>query len=253
MDASGRSILMGLLAVAARPLTAPQLIRLAAPLGLTASNLKSHLTRLVADGALQRKGPSRRAGYRPSRAQASVMDGIRARLQDESRERWDGSWLVMVIRSPRRRGPRSRLRASLWFDGWRPLAEETVVRPAWPRRWAQDSARRHAGYCVRGAVVAGAMDPAVLYDLEGLDRDARLLAAWIRRHSADAGSSREAFVLRMEVGGRVARFIGHDPRLPPAIWGQRRGLRNLAAAFRRFESRVGPPAARFLESAIDGR
>src|SRR6185503_19863893 len=70
IDASGRSILMGLLAGAARPLTAPQLIRLAAPLGLCASNLKSHLTRLVADGALRRKGPSRRAVYLPSRFQA---------------------------------------------------------------------------------------------------------------------------------------------------------------------------------------
>ena len=160
---------------------------------------------------------------------------------------------MLAFRSPSQRGPRSRLRASLWFDGWRPVAEEAVVRPAWPRRWAQDSARRHAGYCVRGASVAGEMDPAVLYDLDGLDRDARLLAAWIRRRTAGTGTSREAFVLRMEVGGRVARFISHDPRLPPAIWGRRRGLRDLAAAFRRFESRVGPQASRFFEWAIDGR
>ena len=253
MDASGRSILLGLLAVADRPLSAPQLIRLAAPLGVSASNVKSHLSRLVAAGALRRTGPSRRAEYRPSRVQESVMDGIRARLRGTSRERWDGTWLVLVFRSPPRRGARNRLRASLWFDGWRPVADEAVVRPAWPRAWAEGSARRHAGFWVRGRVAGGPVNPAGLYDLKGLDLEARRMAAWIRRRTAAAASSRKAFACRMEVGGRVARFIGHDPRLPPEVWGRRRGLRDLAAAFRRFESRVGPPARRFMESAIDGR
>ena len=38
-------------------LTAAQLIRLAKPLGVSATNVKSHLTRMVADGILEREGP----------------------------------------------------------------------------------------------------------------------------------------------------------------------------------------------------
>jgi hypothetical protein len=57
----------------------------------------------------------------------------------------------------------------------------------------------------------------------------------------------------LDVGGRVARLIAHDPRLPPTIWASRTGLRDLVRAHRRFETCVGSLAQRFLNDVLEGR
>jgi hypothetical protein len=40
------------------------------------------------------------------------------------------------------------------------------------------------------------------------------------------------------------------PRLPPALWGDRNGIRELVRAFHRFEARIAPKAQRFLDEVI---
>jgi DNA-binding transcriptional regulator PaaX len=92
-----------------------------------------------------------------------------------------------------------------------------------------------------------------LYDLDWLDSEARRLAAWIGRRCISAKSAQSAFVERMKVGGRAAQLIGHDPQLPPAIWGKRRGMHEMVDAFRRFEDRVAQQAQEFMDENIDGR
>ena len=52
MKDSTRSLLFGVFVLAGKPLTAAEVIRLVGPLGVSATNAKSHLTRLVAEGAL---------------------------------------------------------------------------------------------------------------------------------------------------------------------------------------------------------
>jgi DNA-binding transcriptional regulator PaaX len=47
-------------------------------------------------------------------------------------------------------------------------------------------------------------------------------------------------------------LIGHDPRLPMAVWGSHRsGMRDLVKAFHRFEKRVGPRADAFVKHTLD--
>ena len=82
MALSTRTALFGLFVVAGRRLTTPQVIRLAAPLGVSATNVKSHLTRLVAEGVLERSGPPRQATYWPSARHATVVTRIEERLRD---------------------------------------------------------------------------------------------------------------------------------------------------------------------------
>lgn len=94
------------------------------------------------------------------------------------------------------------------------------------------------------------MDLAQLYDLQGLDAEGRRLAAWIRRRIAGVDSPRSAFVERLRVGGRVAQFIGHDPRVPAALWGKRRGLLESIDEFQRFEQQVVPQARQFLRETM---
>ena len=254
MDPSStRTTLFGIFVLAGRSLTAAQVIALARPLGISATNVKSHLTRMVAEGALERRGPKRAARYGPSPRQTAVVEGIEARLESDSEERWDGEWIFLALKLPSPRGERDRLRASLWFDGFRPWDGSTFVRPAWPKAWAQARARwylaRIPGLAVAGPLL-GNFPVSRLYDLDTLDREARKLARRIRAKRAPAISPARAFAARLEIGGLVARLVGHDPRLPQTFWGKRRGMRELSRAFAGFEKRAAPPARRFLETVL---
>jgi len=100
---------------------------------------------------------------------------------------------------------------------------------------------------VRGATIAAPSDLGCLYDLQGLDSRARRLAAWIQKRSVSSMSPRALFAERIKVGGQVVQFIGHDPRLPPAVWGRRRGLIDLVDAFLKFDKRVAAKAQNFVE------
>src|SRR5262249_55206203 len=151
-----------------RPLTATQLIALAHPLGLSATNVKSHLTRMVAEGVLERQGRARLATYRPTNDQLLVINGVKARLRERRDAAWAGEWVMLTLRLPRTRRDRERLRAALWFDGFRPASLDVFVRPAWPLAWAENRATGYAaavgGVCLKGHFVAAPSDPGTLYD-----------------------------------------------------------------------------------------
>jgi DNA-binding transcriptional regulator PaaX len=256
MNAVSRTTILGILVLAGRRLSAAQLIRLAEPLGLSATNVKSHLTRMVAEGVLEREGPARLATYRPSGNQSLVINGIQARL-NPCDEPWGQTWIMLALRLPPLRRDKEMLRASLWFGGWRPTCPDVFVRPAWPRTWAEESARQYLrnglGFCVCGVAVAAPKGFEALYDLQALDSEAHRLATWIERRIVSVRSPRAAFVERMKVGGRVARFIGHDPRLPPDVWGRRRGMQEMVNAFQQFEDCIAPEAQKFLDQNIEGQ
>ena len=254
MTSESRSIIVGILVLAQQRLITAQIVRLAAAVGLSANNVKSHLTRMVKEGALLRKGARRLATYDPSAGQERVIQGIHERLTNRPKAAWDGEWLVLIVRLPLNRSLRQRWRALLWFDGFRPIGPGVIIRPAWPLAWAVGQAQFYAdeipGVCFRGEPINSSLDLAKLYDLDKLDSEAQRLVAWIRNRASHADSPRAAFVERMRVGGRIARFIGHDPRLPSKLWGKRRAIFELVAAFNNFERKVEPRAQAFIEQTI---
>jgi DNA-binding transcriptional regulator PaaX len=254
---SARTLLFGIFVLASRKLTAAQAIALAKPLRLSATNVKSHLTRMVAEGALQRSGPVRRMVYWPSASQSGVVEGITARLAETRSETWDRTWLILTLQMPSNRRQRDRLRASMWFDGFRPIAPGTFVRPAWPLGWALRKAQHYlatsGGTFMRGEFLgaAAATHASALYDLDSLNREALRLARWIMRMRIPTNSSNAAaFAMRLKVGGLVARLVGHDPRLPAAIWAKRNGMRELIRTFRKFDARIAPLSQQFVTEII---
>jgi DNA-binding transcriptional regulator PaaX len=75
VPSSTRTTLFGIFVLARRKLTAAQVITLTRPLGISATNVKSHLTRMVAEGALERTGPKRASQYGSSPGQDAVVEG----------------------------------------------------------------------------------------------------------------------------------------------------------------------------------
>src|SRR5947209_143619 len=136
--ANTRTLLFGIFVVARLRLSASQVIRLAAAFAISATNVKSHLTRMVAEGVLQREGPVRLARYWPTANQAGIIERIQDRLAEPEETDWNGEWLMLALRMPPQRSAREHLKGSLWFDGFRPWSNDVYVRPAWPRSWAAE-------------------------------------------------------------------------------------------------------------------
>ena len=52
------------------------------------------------------------------------------------------------------------------------------------------------------------------------------------------------------VGGEVVRFIGHDPLLPDELWAERRGMKRLREAWRRFAGESRAVSGAFLRGVV---
>ena len=249
-----RTRLFGLF-LAAPALTAPQLVALGAPLGLLASNVKSHLSRLVAEGVVQRRGPRRLAVYSLTAQRRPVVEGINLRLAPQPDEPWDGTMLMLAVRMPAKREAREALRAALWFDGFRPWGREVWLRPAWPLPWAAERAQAY----VAGGVAVGLQGTLVgtpnvaaikaLYASERLDREASALAAAVEKQSRRVWTPAQAFAARQILAGRVVDVISRDPRVPRALSGGE-GLARLRAAYRRLMAATEEPARAFVQSVV---
>ena len=254
MNESTRSLLVGILVLAKRPLTAPQIIALGRPLQLSATNIKSHLTRLSAEGVLSRRGSRRSQRYSLSAERAGLAERIAASLAEQPEEEWTGDWVIVAMNLPADRTTRERLRAELWLDGFRPCAPGTYLRPAWPMPWAIDRARAVAptALCLVGKLAGTIRLEQVqkMYGLDLLDRQARRVTNEIRAELRGASDPAAAFRARLRIGGLAARLAAHDPRLPPEIWQRRRGLHELRTAFRSFDARIGRLADRFVDGVI---
>lgn len=255
--ASTRSILVGILVLAKRPLTAPQIIALGRPLQLSATNIKSHLTRLTVEGVLSRTGSRRSQRYWLAADRERMAERMAASLAEQPEQAWTGDWVVIAMNPPRDRSSRERLRAELWIDGFRPCAPGTYLRPAWPMPWAIDRARAIAptALCLVGKLAGTIRLEQVqkMYGLDAFDRHARRLANQIRDRARDAGDPAAAFRARLHIGGLAARLAAHEPRLPSQIWDRRRGLQELREAFRSFEARIGRLADRFVDGVIESK
>lgn len=245
-----RTLLFGLFVATGRAgLTAAQLVALAKAVGVTPTNVKSHLSRMVADGSLEGRGDVRRTVYRPTEFRRGVIAAIEQRLA-LARPPWDGRWLVVLPARPAERVARARQRLLLHLDGFRPLAHRGYLRPAWPAPWIDAVVARwqRHGPVVRGDVLPAA-DPAALRRLFGVarrDRELRALARWIDHHGK-VKSPRAALAAQLAIGGRVAHLVADDPLLPPTL-APDAALTALVVAFRRAQARLAPLARRFVDA-----
>src|SRR4051812_660734 len=180
MNRATRARIFGVLVLVGKPVSARELIALCQPLGISATNVKSHLTRLVAEGALLRAGPRRATRYAISAEKLEFVRAMSSRLEPLPAEPWDGQWLMIAMTPRIHRAERLRLRSSLWFDGFRPCGLDTYLRPAWPRGWAVARAKAlasAASACVIGSLVGTLRLDQVrkLYRLTHIDTQARRL------------------------------------------------------------------------------
>ena len=244
---------MGILVFAGRELTATQIIALAEPLGVSSTNVKSYLTRMVAEGTLIRRGRARLSTYQPSAMQLGRIEDIRERLLRRE-DSWDHSWILVAGYSPKSPAQKERLNAALWIDGFR-MVNGTFLRPAWPLPWAELRGKWYAelmeGISLRGAITSASSNFRDLYAGSDLDSHAAALADKLEKIE-NPGSPSACYTALLRLSGEVIQLASHNPQLPAELVSAD-GLNRLFTTFRSVEAGLLPEAHEFLNGVLNVR
>jgi len=230
MRPSPKSLILDLLATlpprpgSAMPVRA--LVEAGAIFGLAENSVRVALTRLCAQGRVER---DERGRYRQGRGVAAVSDEIRSwRRLDERVVAWRGGWIAVQPAAVGRGAARARSEQAMRLLGFRPLTEALRVRPDNLAGGIDEARERLASLGLApGSLVAGLSD---------LDRatEARARGLWEPEELADAqragrralAESRarlaaapveEAMAETFLLGGEMIRRLVLDPLLPGEI------------------------------------
>jgi len=227
---TARSLILDLLSTLRRgSMPVRALVEAGASLGLAEGSVRVALTRLTAEGRVER---DERGAYRLGETARAVSERLASWRRLEQRTRpWDGTWLAVVATRPGAAGSRSaqrRHRRALRWLGFRELERGLAVRPD-NLAGGVDSARIELARLglVPGAVVCrlSALDPVSdararsLWDAGGLVDGYRRLARVLEESAQrlPALSEEQARGESFRLGGEALRALVLDPLLPEPI------------------------------------
>jgi phenylacetic acid degradation operon negative regulatory protein len=231
------------------------LVRLLAPLGITAPAVRTAVSRMVRQGWLTPVRLAGGPGYALTPRASHRLDEAAARIYRHGDPQWDGRWHVVVVERVRERARRDRIRAALHYLGYAPMGETTWISPrASVELDALLVAERLRAECFRAAYDG---DPhgllARAWDLDGLARAYRrwLTTAGELIGSVGPGATDEAvFALRSTLVHEWRKFLFSDPGLPapllPAHWPGHEA----AELFHAESARLLPAASRFVNCCL---
>jgi phenylacetic acid degradation operon negative regulatory protein len=232
------------------------LVRLVAPLRISAPAVRTAVSRMARQGWLAPIMLPDGAGYRLTPRAVRRLREAADRIYRYETPPWDGRWHVVVADRVADRARRQRLRAAFGYLGYACLDGSTWISPrpsseldallAGERVRAE---RFHASYAGDARGLA-----ARAWDIDGLAngyRDWLDHARELVRPAAN-GSDEALFALRSELVHEWRKFLFVDPGLPaellPAGWAGD----DAAAFFHAEAERLLPPAARFVDSCLTG-
>ncbi len=235
------------------------LVRLLAPLDITAPAVRTAVSRMVRQGWLAPLRLPGGPGYELTARAVRRLDDAATRIYRTggAAAGWDGYWHLLVIAQPANRSARERLAADLAFLGYGRLTPGTwlAARPS-PEALAIASGQ---GTAADAFTAVHAADPRPMidraWDLEGLavaytrfvDELGPVVAA-----IGPASTDEDAFAARSRLVHAWRNFLFTDPGLPgellPPEWP---GIR--AAGF--FDTEAGrllPAAGRYVDACLNG-
>ena len=254
-----RTQVFGLFVVAETPsLTMGQLVRLGTAVGLSETNIKSHVSRLCSDGSLMRMGEFGASRYALSEARRRIVESLRERMVplEKRREPWSGRWWLLGLHLPGDRVERDHARKRLRFAGMRAWGGNAWICPAWPqvemRRRLAKLARDMSAIACEGELT-GNLDAVSTFELERLERVAAGLLLKVQRALADLAKGldgRSALKLRHRLGGTMARYVSEAPYLPPELLEGRASPSLLLTRLAELEATAGMLSREFILDAL---
>jgi phenylacetic acid degradation operon negative regulatory protein len=240
------------------------LIALLRHFSLNDSQMRTALSRLVAEGWLEAERHGRRSLYRPTETGRHRFDEATRRIYAGPPARWDGDWHLLVLPQA---GTRGALGKELGWLGFGTLAPGVMLHPA-PDIASLASVIEDLSLGERPLAIAGKskldVPPALLRDLVARcwDLDAlahayrELLAGFAAlRRAVGAGFAPDplpALLARLLLIHEYRRIILRDPMLPAALLPKDWIGREAYAAARDLYRALAPPAERWIDESLHG-
>jgi phenylacetic acid degradation operon negative regulatory protein len=231
------------------------LVRLLAPLGITAPAVRTAVSRMVRQGWLTPVRLADGPGYALTPRASSRMDEAAERIYRHGDPEWDGHWHVLVTERVRERTRRERVRAALHYLGYAQLDESTWISPRASveldllletERLRAERFRATYDGDPRG-LLSRAWD---------LGRLAHAYQSWL----ASAGeliaaigpdaSDEAVFAARSMLVHEWRKFLFSDPGLPAPLLPPRWPGHEAARLFHAESARLLPAASRFVDCCL---
>lgn len=231
------------------------LVRLLAPLGITAPAVRTAVSRMVRQGWLAAVRLPGGAGYELTPRAVRRLDEAAERIYRHGVPAWNGRWHVVVVERVRERNRRDRLRAALAYLGYAPIDETTWISP---RPSVELESLLEAEH-VRAERFSASYDgdarglAARAWDLDGL---AHAYGRWMAAAAdlvtpAAAGSAdEELYAIRSVLVHEWRKFLFRDPGLPAELLPDGWAGNEAAALFDAEAARLLPAAARFVDCCL---
>lgn len=248
------------------PVWVGSLIALLEPLGLSATNVRTVLSRMAGKGWLESERHGRRSYYSlTGRGRRLLEEGETRIYRPRGGEAWDGQWTLLAYSIPEdRRSQRDRLRVRLEWLGFGSLGNGLWISPhdvvGRVREIADDVGVRGDLEVFRGDHVAPGPESQLVnhcWDLAALNAG---YEAFIDRHLTECrvldeapGSMepRDAYVRRFNLVHEFREFPLRDPFLPrplqPEDWAGECAL----SLFNYYRGLLAEPADRFVEPLVE--
>lgn len=242
-----------------RGATAPvaALVRLLAPLDITAAAVRTAVSRMVGQGWLEPVRLDAGPGYRLTLIAERRLSAAADRIYRRGIADWDRSWHLLVVDPVADRSGRSRLRDGLTYLGYASLSGSTWVSPRQSGELEGLLTAERARALQFWAAYDGDTVSLVLsaWDIEGLGRS---YSRWLDEARALVGgvdaqlTDEETFTVRSRLVHEWRKFLFRDPGLPrellPASWPGDKA----AAFFDEQAARLAAGAGRFVDSCLVG-
>jgi phenylacetic acid degradation operon negative regulatory protein len=231
------------------------LVRLLAPLGITAPAVRTAVSRMARQGWLDATQLPGGAGYELTPRAVRRLDEAAERIYRHGGPGWDGRWHVVVVERVRDRGRRDRLRAALGYLGYAPIDETAWISP----RPSRELEALLAAERVRAERFVASYDGdarglfARAWDLDGLSYAYQgwlAVAATLVAPAGPGAPDEVIFAARSRLVHEWRKFLFRDPGLPaellPAAWAGHEA----AKVFDLESVRLLPAAPRFVDCCL---
>lgn len=236
--------------------TVAGLVRLLAPVGITAPAVRTAVSRMVSQGWLHPKRLPEGRGYVATERAVQRFRNVLERAYRTSPATWDGQWHVVLTQTPTGRTERARLARELSYLGYASLQENTWVSPYLSPELA-DALDRNGTTAVTLRANDVAPHDAFIraWDLDALGKAyqswrAEATDSVARNLSAHADPDEAAFAARFHLAHSWRKFLFTDPGLPahllPAEWPGAAA----AAYFTEETERLAPRANAFVARVL---
>ncbi|HET6627391.1 MAG TPA: PaaX family transcriptional regulator C-terminal domain-containing protein [Nocardioidaceae bacterium] len=228
------------------------LVRILAPLDITAPAVRTAISRMVRQGWLAPVRLEGGRGYALTERATQRLDDAASRIYRTREPAWNGAWDLLVLEPVAHRSVRERVRSGLAFLGYAPLTDSTWISPFRSPEVETLLAAEDAG---AARFEANDDDPRgraqQAWDLEAIG------AAYESWHK-DAQSlvndpidqDEQAFAVRSLLVHEWRKFLFTDPGLPagllPADWPGHAAARFFAEE----AARLLPAASRFVDQCL---